>query len=79
MALLENKDSETAGKDLRTYIDSVPDNSELPSHSSAHTYLGELYENEGRSDLAVEQYMAALALDPHNKAGHEALKRLENR
>jgi hypothetical protein len=29
--------------------------------------------------LAVEHYKAALALDPHNRAVHEALKKLENK
>jgi tetratricopeptide (TPR) repeat protein len=77
--VLAKKDSETAEKDLRTYIGSVPENSELPSHSSAYEYLGKLCENQGRSALAVEQYKAALALDPHNRAVHEALKKLENR
>jgi len=77
--VLAKKDSETAEKDLRTYIGSVPDNSELPSHSSAYEYLGKLYENQGRSGLAVEQYKAALALDPHNRAVREALKKLQNR
>ena len=77
--VLEKKDSETAEKDLRTYIDSVPDNSELPSHASAYEYLGKSYENQGRSDLAAEQYKAALALDPHNRAVHEALKKLAKR
>jgi tetratricopeptide (TPR) repeat protein len=70
-------DSETAERDLRTYIDSVPDNSELPSHSSAYEYLGKLYEYEGRSDLAVAQYKAASSLDPQNKALREALKNLQ--
>ena len=77
--VLENKDSETAEKNLRTYIDTVPENSELPSHSSAYEYLGKLCENGGRRDAAVEQYKAALALDPQNKASREALKRLEKR
>ena len=43
--VLENKDSDTAEKDLRAYIATVPDNSELPSHSSAYEYLGKLYEH----------------------------------
>jgi tetratricopeptide (TPR) repeat protein len=74
--VLAKKDAETAEKDLRSYIDSVPDNSELPSHSSAYQYLGKLYENQGRSGLAVEQYKTALALDPQNKSARESLKRL---
>jgi tetratricopeptide (TPR) repeat protein len=77
--VLENKDSDTAEKDLRAYIATVPDNSELPSHSSAYEYLGKLYEHRQQPDLAVEQYKAALALDPQNKASHDALKRLQEK
>ena len=77
--VLENKDADTAEKDLRAYIGTVPDNSELPSHSSAYEYLGKLYENRRQSNLAVEQYKAALALDPQNKGLHEALKRLQKK
>ncbi len=74
--VLKKEDPETAEKDLRTYIETVPDNSELPSHSSACEYLGKLYENQGRPDLAAQQYQAGLALDPQNKSLREALKRL---
>jgi tetratricopeptide (TPR) repeat protein len=77
--VLENKDSDTAEKDLRAYIAIVPDNSELPPHSSAYEYLGKLYEDRRQPDLAVEQYKAALALDPQNKALHDALKRLQKK
>ena len=77
--VLEKLDPDVAEKDLRTYIDTVPDNSELPAHSSAYEWLGELYENEGRRDLAAEQYKAGLTLEPQNKALREALKRLQKR
>jgi tetratricopeptide (TPR) repeat protein len=77
--VLQKNDSETAEKDLRTYIDSVPDNSEVPTHASAYEWLGRLYENEKKPDLAVEQYKAALPLDPQNKALREALKRLQKK
>jgi tetratricopeptide (TPR) repeat protein len=77
--VLANKDSETSERDLRTYINTVPDNSELPSRSSAYRYLGELYENRGQPDLAAEQYKAGLALDPQNKALREALKKLQEK
>src|SRR5579864_357532 len=59
------------------YIATVPDNSELPSHSSTYEYPGKLYEHRQQPDLAVEQYKAALALDPQNKVSHDALKRLQ--
>jgi tetratricopeptide (TPR) repeat protein len=75
--VLENKDSAVAENDLRTYLNTVPDNSEVPTHSSAYEWLGKLYENEKKPDLAAEQYKAALALDPQNKALREALKRLQ--
>ena len=77
--VLENQDPAAAENDLRTYIDTVPDNSEVPTHSSAYEWLGELYENEKRSELAAEQYQAGLALDPQNKALREALKRLQKK
>jgi tetratricopeptide (TPR) repeat protein len=75
--VLEKKDAAVAEKDLHTYLDTVPDNSELPAHSSAYEWLGKLYESEKRLDLAAEQYKAALALDPQNKGLREALKRLQ--
>lgn len=74
--VLENEESEIAEKALRTYIETVPDNSELPAHSSAYEYLGKLYENRGQPDLAVEQYKSGLVLDPQDKALRDALKRL---
>jgi tetratricopeptide (TPR) repeat protein len=73
----EKKESEVAEKELRTYIDTVPDNSELPSRASAYEWLGKLYENQGRRDLAAEQYKAGLTLDPQNKTLKGALKRLQ--
>ncbi len=77
--VLEEKDLAIAEKDLRAYIDTVPDNSELPAHSSAYEWLGKLYENEEKTDLAAEQFRAGLALDPQNKALREALKKLQKR
>ena len=77
--VLEKKDPAIAEKNLRTYIDTVPDNSELPSHSSAYEWLGNLYENEEKPDLAAAQYQSALTLDPQNKALREALNRLRKR
>jgi hypothetical protein len=70
------KDSDTTERDLRTHVGSVLDNSEVPSHSCAHEYLGKLSDNQERSGLAVEQYKTALALDSENKSVREILKRL---
>jgi tetratricopeptide (TPR) repeat protein len=77
--VLEKKEPDIAEGDLRTYIDTVPDNSELPAHSSAYEWLGKLYENEKKPELAAEQYKAALTLDPQNKALRGTLKRLQKK
>ncbi|SRR6266404_2746681 len=74
--VIAKKDSAVAEKDLRSYIETVPDNSEVPAHSSTHEWLGRLYENEKRPDLATAQYQAALTLDPQNKSLRDALRRL---
>ena len=51
--VLQMSNPQDAEHDLRTYLDTVPDNSEVPSHSSADEWLGKLYEKEGKLDLAA--------------------------
>ncbi|HXA67342.1 MAG TPA: tetratricopeptide repeat protein [Bryobacteraceae bacterium] len=68
-----------AEKHLSHYLDTVPDNDNVPSHSSAHEWLGRLYEDQGRLDRAEQEYHAALNLDPHNKQARDALKALQHR
>jgi Tfp pilus assembly protein PilF len=68
-----------AGKDLSHYLDTVPDNDNVPSHSTAHEWLGRLYENKGQLERAEQEYHAALNLDPHNKQARDALKALQHR
>ena len=64
-----------AEKHLRTYLQSVPDGSQVPSHSSAHEWLGKLYEAEGQRDQAAAEYQAALALNPRNDDARKGLER----
>jgi tetratricopeptide (TPR) repeat protein len=77
--VLAAREPVSAEENLRSYISKVPENSELPSHASAHEWLGKLYEREDKPELAAEQYRAALVLDPQNKASREALKKLQKR
>jgi tetratricopeptide (TPR) repeat protein len=77
--VLQNKDLEIAENDLRSYIEAVADNSEVPAHSSAYEWLGKLYENEKKPGIAAEQYKVAAALDPQNKTLREELKRLQRK
>jgi len=64
---------------LKSYIATVPDNSDLPSHAAAREWLGKLYESQGRFSEATEEYRMSLSLDPHNKNVEEALRRVEKR
>ena len=77
--VLEKKNPAAAEMELRTYLDTVPNNSDLPAHSSVYEWLGKLFENEEKPDLAAEEYKAGLTLDPENKALRQALKRLQKR
>ena len=77
--ILENRDPAQAEAELRHYLDTVPDNANVPSHSTAHEWLGRLYEREGQLDKAAQEYQAALALDPRNKQASESLRALQKR
>lgn len=66
-----------AERDLKSYIASTPDRSEWPSHAAAREWLGRLYEAEGNSAAAAEQYRAALQLDPNRKDARNRLNKLE--
>ena len=77
--VLGNRNPAEAERQLRTYLDMVPDNANVPSHSTAHAWLGKLYEREGQLDKAAQEYQAALTLDPHDKQASEGLKGLQKR
>ena len=77
--ILGNRNQGEAEKDLHRYLDTVPDNDNVPSHSTTHEWLGKLYDKEGQLDRAAQEYRAALILDPRNKQASEALKALQKR
>ena len=77
--ILGDRNQGEAERDLRRYLDTVPDNDNVPSHSTTHEWLGKLYDKEGQLDRAAQEYRAALILDPHNKQASEALKALQRR
>jgi superkiller protein 3 len=78
LILAGHSDSD-AEKDLRHYLDTVPDNANVPSHSTAHEWLGKLYQRQGQLDRAAEEYQAALIADPRNRQAIDALKALQRR
>lgn len=64
---------------LRDYLQKVPDGSQVPPHSSAHEWLGKLYEAENKRDLAAAEYQLVLSLDPRNDAARKALERVRTK
>jgi tetratricopeptide (TPR) repeat protein len=76
LLVVRGKNPTEAESLLKSYLTTVPDNSDLPAHSSAMEWLGKLYEAQGRFSQAAEEYRASLALDPRNKAVENALKRV---
>jgi tetratricopeptide (TPR) repeat protein len=77
--ILAKQNFDAAEKHLRAYLRSVPDGSQVPPHSSAHEWLGKLYEADGKRDQAVAEYQAALGLDSRNDDVRKALDRLSKK
>jgi tetratricopeptide (TPR) repeat protein len=77
--VLAKANPQEAERYLRTYLRTVPDNSEVPSYAWAHEWLGRLYEGQQRIEDAVQEYRAAVTLDPQNKAFREALKQVQKK
>lgn len=79
LLVIEKKNPSEAEMMLKSYLATVPDNSDLPSHAAAREWLGRLYESTARFSEATEEYRGALALDPHDKSIEEELKRVEKK
>ena len=67
---------EEAERLLREYLRRAPLRNDFPRPWQAHEWLGRLYENQGRTSAAIDEYEAALKLDPKSKSAREALERL---
>ena len=79
LLVMKKKNPADAESLLRSYLATVPDNSDLPPHASALEWLGRLHEAQGKFSEAAEEYRASLALDPHNKTVDEAWKRVKTK
>jgi len=74
--VLTKKSGGEAESLLREYLNRAPTRSGYPRRWEAHEWLGRLYENQGNRKAAVDEYEAALKMDPKSKSANEALKRL---
>ena len=77
--VLQGKNTNEAEVLLKSYVATVPENSDLPPHALALEWLGKLYESQGRFSEAAEEYRLSLSLDPHNKGVEEELKRVQKK
>ncbi len=79
LLVMEKKSPSEAEMLLKSYLATVPDNSDLPPHATARGWLGKLYESEGRFSEAAKEYQSSLTLDPHDKSAEEGLKRVQKK
>jgi tetratricopeptide (TPR) repeat protein len=73
--VLKKDHPEEAERLLREYLQRAPQRSNFPHPWQAHEWLGRAYEDQGKFQLAIEEYEAALKLEPKSKSVQEALKR----
>lgn len=76
---MQGKSPSEAETDLKSYLSTVPDNSDVPPHALAREWLGKLYESLKRYSESAEEYKKSLLLDPHNKDVQEAYKRVQSK
>jgi Tfp pilus assembly protein PilF len=76
---MEGKRLTEAERDLKSYLAAGPHRSDDPSQASAMSWLGQVYERLGQSQLATKEYMAALALDSHLNLALQGLQRLQTK
>lgn len=74
--VLANQNLPDAERELKSYLATAPDRSDWPDHASARVWLGRLYEVQGKTADAAEQYRAALQLDPRQKEARARLEKL---
>ncbi|HUA01451.1 MAG TPA: tetratricopeptide repeat protein [Candidatus Aquilonibacter sp.] len=74
--VIANQNLPDAERNLKAYLATSPDRSDWPAHASARVWLGRLYELQGKTTDAVEQYRAALQLNPRRKDARERLQKL---
>lgn len=79
LLVMQGKNPSEAEMLLKSYIATVPDNSDLPPHAAAREWLGKLYESLRRFSEAAKEYQLSLSLDPHNKEVQDELKRVQRK
>jgi tetratricopeptide (TPR) repeat protein len=71
--LLSGQNLDEAERYFKKYLTRWPDEGD-PSLANAHWRLGQVYEKQGKKDLAVAEWQEALKLAPNYKPAQESLK-----
>jgi tetratricopeptide (TPR) repeat protein len=74
---IEGQNLAEAESYLKAYLATTVNRSDYPPHANARTWLGHVYEKQGRKLEAAEQYRAALEIDPDSGFAKQSLRRLE--
>jgi tetratricopeptide (TPR) repeat protein len=75
--IIKNERADDSERLLHEYLKRAPLRSGFPPPWRVHEWLGRLYENQQKSQEAIQEYETAVKLDPKNKNAREALKRLK--
>jgi tetratricopeptide (TPR) repeat protein len=71
--LLSGQNLDEAGRLLQKYLTRWPEEGD-PSWANAHWRLDQVYEKQGKKDLAIEEWQQALKLTPNYKPAQDSLK-----
>ncbi len=74
--VMKSEHPEDSERTLRDYLKRAPLRNTFPAPWRVHEWLGRLYENQQKTQAAIQEYETALKLEPKDKTAREALKRL---
>src|SRR6266404_2000912 len=75
--ITKSEQPEDSERLLRDYLKRAPLRNTFPPPWRVHEWLGRLYENQQKTEAAIQEYETALKLEPKNKPAREALQRLK--
>ena len=74
--IMKSEHPEDSERSLRDYLKRAPLRNAFPAPWRVHEWLGRLYENQQKTQAAIQEYETALKLEPKDKTAREGLKRL---
>jgi len=75
--VIKNENDQESERLLSEYLQQAPRRNGFPPLWRIHEWLGRLYENQQKTQQAVQEYEIAVKLEPKSKDAREALKRLK--